>query len=196
MLCLLFTACGVLIGCGVPADQPEAQPASDLDVYDGVIEDGIVHDSTAAPAPLWSGAGLETQPRMAALQQRVPSELGYTPGTTPWSSSTLELPEEFGRADSTRFASPEELVGALIPILEARGRLGRDVWERTSRIWHEDGVRDEAIAVVLQWGLKDDAVTGHDFRIQLRNGGKGWHVERIDERSHCSRSVTEDGLCA
>ena len=63
----------------------------------------------------------------------------------------------------------------------------------TARIWRAE---DDAIGVILNWGLQDDSVAGHDFRIHMRRDADGgWMVERLEERFHCARGVTADGLC-
>jgi hypothetical protein len=71
--------------------------------------------------------------------------------------------------------------------------LGDEVWEQTTRIFYDD---ERAVGVVLLWGFEDDAVAGRDYRIHMRLRAGAWRVERIEERDHCSRRVTTDGLCA
>jgi hypothetical protein len=149
-------------------------------------------DST--DARLWSRDGLEAQPRMAVLQQRTTADLGYTPGTTIWRAADVDLSSTpLAHAAANNATSPAALLVTLAPALPVVGELGVDLWEQTLRIW-QDG-EDEAVGVVLRWGMKDDSIVGHDHRVHMRRNDNGWRIVRIEERFHCSRGVTDDGLC-
>jgi hypothetical protein len=172
----------------------EAMPGADsVDVVsrEAAPEESI--DTVATEARPWSREGLDVQPRMDRQRQRVPQELGYSPGTTPWRPARLELPAELAGADAPGAATPGDLMLKLASSLGWIGSLGEEVWEATMRIGLED--EDRAVGVVLLWGLKDDAVIGHDFQVDVRRRGDRWTIERVDERYHCSRGVADSGLC-
>jgi hypothetical protein len=106
------------------------------------------------------------------------------------------LEESTSTADDERDSRRSNTPGALLSAHTAAigsAEVGPDVWEQTIRIWQDN--ENEAIGVLLRWGFKDDAVTGHDFRMHLRRSDDGWHIDRIEERFHCGRGVSEDGLC-
>lgn len=170
------------LGCMTPEDTPNTRPSSEPR-----------NDTTAADASLWSRESLEAQPRMASLQRQTSTDLGYVPGTTSWRRADIDVSRGGEEPASERADSPDALLTRVTPILRGAGEVGGDVWERTTRIWQEQ--ENEAVAVVLHWGLKDDALAGHDYRVTMRRNGQGWHIDRIDERFHCRRLVTEDGLC-
>lgn len=146
-------------------------------------------DESRAP-PLWSADGLEAQPRLDAYRASLPADLGYEPGTTGWQAPHQALPARLG-ADGERQPSPGALLQALVDELDLAASLGLDLWEQTQRI-HLDG--DSAIGVVLQWGLKDDAVQGQDYRLTMREDAGGWYAEHLETRYHCGRGVSGD-LC-
>lgn len=140
---------------------------------------------------MWSVEGLSVQPRLSELQRRVPSELGYAPGTTSWRRARAEIPAELG-APRSRVRDAGVLLDSLARALGWNEALGSDVWEQTRRLRQEDG---GAVGVVLLWGFLDDALVGHDFRVAMRRGERGWYVEDIEERFQCRRGVSADGLC-
>lgn len=172
----------MLVGCGTP-DRSTAAPAS---------AEAQPEDSAATDAAPWSSDALAAQPRLEQLRRSVPEGLGYTPGTTAWRDAQLDLPDAL-----TSAASAAQAPGALLTsVIAAAGWLdavGEDVWEATMRIGREDDA--SALAVVLLWGLRDDAVAGHDFRVHMARGPNGWYVTGIEERFHCSRGVDPGGLC-
>ncbi|RFA25776.1 hypothetical protein CAI21_18605 [Alkalilimnicola ehrlichii] len=88
---------------------------------------------------------------------------------------------------------PETLLLAYAQAEAERGALGRDVWERSLRLWHADAER--AIGVVASWGMKDDAIAGRDIKLHLQQVEGRWQVEDVFERYHCRRGVSDDGLC-
>ena len=151
-----------------------------------------VEQGAAAPQSLaWTREGLEEQPRSSALRGGASDSLGYEPGPTPWKEVPSPTPD--GAPAGTPPASPGE---ALTRVAEALGwvdMLGESAWEQTSRVWAPDP--DQAVGVVLQWGLQDDAVAGRDLRAQMRLVDGVWQVERLEQRFHCRRGVSDDGVC-
>ena len=144
-------------------------------------------------APIWSREGLEAQPRMTMLQQHASRDPGYTPGTTLWRLLEESTSAADDDRDSSRFDTPGALLSAQTAGIVGSAEVGLDAWEQTIRIWQDN--ENEAVGVLLRWGFKDDAVTGHDFRMHLRRSDDGWRLDRIEERFHCGRGVSEDGLC-
>lgn len=166
-------------GCGSPAGE-RAPAARDAPVQ-------AVTEQTAQ----WSGEGLESQPRLELLRERS-RELGFEPGTTPWRAAPDAMRQ--AAADTVAAASPGAAASRLAAALGWTEQLGDAAWEQTTRVWFAD--EDRAIVVVLQWGLLDDAVAGHDLRVELRRVDGAWQVETVEERFHCQRRVTDEGLCA
>jgi hypothetical protein len=142
-------------------------------------------------APQWVPHGLAVQPRLAAYRDALPDDLGFEPGTTEWQDAQGEIPAHLG-PEGTRSPSPGALLQALITELDLMAPLGRELWEQTQRVHQED---DTATGVVLQWGFKDDAVLGQDYRLAMREDTWGWFAERLETRYHCGRGVSEEGLC-
>ncbi len=170
---LLLTACG----------PGEEEGAAERDAPDRAMAE--------VDASLWSAEGLEVQLRMPWLRARTPPEMDFDPGTTPWRPLTWSAPEGgFAPGD---VGSPGELLLALSRALGFGSDLGRELWEQTVRI-HEDE-EGAAVGVILRWGFMDDSVVGHDLRVRMREGEGGWQVQRVEERFHCGRGVTEEGLC-
>jgi hypothetical protein len=176
---------------GCPALEEERQPPPEP----------VVTPPPAPPEPdpgpqlQWQREGLTAQLRVAEMRARTPPELGYEPGTTPWQPWDRELPAMFGRPaaeEHQQWDTPGRLVGDLVGILGLADPLGENVWEITIRVL-ETG-EAEAVATVLEWGFKDDAMAGRDLRIVLARGPGSWYVERVEERYHCRRAVS-DGLC-
>jgi len=145
----------------------------------------------ARPAPLWSAEGLADQPRLPELVARV-REFGFTPGTTRWRASALAIPVQFTRPRST-WRSPGALVAGLVSALNLGEPLGQDAWEITTRVFMPEA--DQASAIIMVWGLKDDSVAGRDFLLVLRQHQGNWYVVEVQERFHCSRGVTADDIC-
>jgi hypothetical protein len=162
-------------------------------VQEAPLPGAVASHALTAAMPLWDREGVAAQPRMAELQLRTPRELGYAPGTTPWRAAGIEVPPRFRSPSAAGAATPGALVTALALPLGWMDPLGEEVWEQTTRVWLEG--EDAAVAVVLRWGLKDDALAGHDHRVHMRRGGEGWYIERMEERFHCRRGVTAEDLC-
>jgi hypothetical protein len=140
--------------------------------------------------PLWSRDGLAAQPRLDELVQRIPPDLGWEPATTPWHAARRDAPEELQTVGAE---SPGDLLYRLAVAWDWAASLGRDVWEHTLRIHQADD--EHAVGAVLAWGLQDDALAGSDLRVQMRREGAAWRIIAIEERHHCARGVTGDGLC-
>jgi hypothetical protein len=140
---------------------------------------------------MWSREALSAQPRMDELQRRVPPALGHAPGTTSWRQARIAFPAELA-APASSSGDPGSLMDRLARTLGWNDAVGGEAWEQTRRLWQNDG---EAEGVVLLWGYRDDALAGMDYRVAMQRGERGWYVERIEERFHCSRGVSEDGLC-
>jgi hypothetical protein len=153
-------------------------------------------DFVTVPRPLqpWTPAGLEEQPRMDVLRAVSPPE--FSPATTAWRAAARPIPPGFRAGDARaarNWTQPGLVVADLARELGLPATLGTDAWELTSRVLAVDA--NNATGILLQWGLLDDAVAGSDLRIGLRRDAQGWYVERLDERLHCRRGVTAEGLC-
>jgi hypothetical protein len=143
---------------------------------------------TPDSAPLWSQEGVVAQPRMEPFARRA-SAAGYAPGSTAWRLSPGAVPAALAGTHPT----PGGLLHAVVAALEWPAALGEDAWEHTSRVWM-DGER-RAVGVALLWGLMDDSVVGHDVRVHMVRAGTGWRIDRVEERFHCGRGVSDDDLC-
>jgi hypothetical protein len=134
----------------------------------------------------------EAQPRLEALRERT-AERGFRPGSTPWRAAEFDLPPRFTEARLADAPSPMSLVRGVGDALDWGAETGEGLWEQTVRIRHDD--EDRATAAVLQWGYLDDSVAGGDLRLRMRRVDGGWVLEGAEERFHCRRGVTDDGLC-
>ncbi|MDQ3459122.1 MAG: hypothetical protein M3498_07465 [Deinococcota bacterium] len=145
-------------------------------------------DSLATGA-WWQEDGLLWQPRLAELEPA--RDYGFEPGSTAWQEA--ELPEALREGG---WASPGALLLAAVRELALESSLGIDTWELTLRVLEAaDEAADEAAGVVLEWGFKDDAVAGSDWRLAMRRGGEGWRATGLERRFHCRRGVSAGGLC-
>ena len=182
-LLLLFVPLSLLLtGCGSSAASAGASPLN-----------GSALSQRSIDAPLWSREGLDAQWRVEWLRQRMPPGLGYSPGTTPWRPVVIDPVPGIVSPDVPQAATAGALLAEMALRLGPVDGLGEEVWEQTTRIWFE--AEDEAVGVILRWGLKDDSVAGHDHRVTMRRGVAGWYVEAVEERDHCSRGVTAEGRC-
>ncbi len=186
-----FVGLIVLVVCGCGA--PEARSGAARESMEAPPAASEPAASERQEAPLWSRAGLEAQPRMEWLRERVPAELGYSPATTPWRPVRRGAAGGLARLESARAASSGRLLARAAGALDEDGPLGAEVWERTTRVWDDGG--DVAVGIILEWGLRDDAIAGRDYRVHMRRDASAWTLERVEERFHCGRGVTEDGLC-
>jgi hypothetical protein len=146
----------------------------------------------AAPdtAPVWSREGLEAQPRMAEFRRRTAAAMAeFAPGTTAWRARGVPG----GATALPAAASPGALLHAVALALGWPEALGEDAWEQSYRVWREGP--DRALGTVLVWGLQDDSLVGQDLLVRMRRGAAGWVVEGVEERFHCGRGVTAEGLC-
>lgn len=132
------------------------------------------------------GTDLFSQPRMLTYG-RLAEQYGFRPGTTPWHPSRLPEPQR----DVHRYPSPQAALAAFVAEYAADG-LDTDVWEIVTRL-EVDGAT--ATGAVLLWALRDDAVAGMDYRLTLGRDAAGWYLDSIEERYHCTRGVSEEGLC-
>jgi hypothetical protein len=135
----------------------------------------------------------EAQPRLEALRARTPADMGFRPGSTPWRPAELDVPPRFTEARLADAPSPMSLVRGMGDALDWGAETGEGLWEQTVRIRHDD--EDRATVTVLHWGYLDDSVAGGDLRLRLRRVDGGWVLEGAEERFHCRRGVTDDGLC-
>jgi hypothetical protein len=152
--------------------------------------DTLAAPAAESPSP-WTPEGLEAQPAMALLKGEAPGPTGYTPATTAWRPVAVDTP---AAAPAGHGGTPG---GFLSWFAQARGWpdvVGDAVWEQTIRVLPEG--EERATGVVLQWGLKDDAVAGRDLRVRLRLRDGLWHADSAEERFHCRRRITRDGECA
>ena len=147
----------------------------------------------ANDAPLWSAEGLEAQRRIAWLRERIPPDLGFQPGTTPWRPAQFDLPPALTSPGAATAASPGTLLTEFVHAIGWDTTLGTEAWEQTTRVLHDQ--ESQATGIVMRWGLMDDAIAGHDVRLHMREAPGGWYIARMEERFHCSRGVTEDGEC-
>jgi hypothetical protein len=148
-------------------------------------------EAPRAASAAWTREGLEEQSRLDELRGETAASLGYEPGTTPWE----EIPwqPEPGEAALPPPDTPGAALAGVVETLGWTDLLGEGVWEQTTRVWTPtDG---EAVGVVLQWGLQDDAVAGRDLRAHMQRVDGVWQVERLERRFHCRRGVSEGGLC-
>ena len=195
-VCGLF-ALMLVAGCSTSSDNEEADEVEHAvdqveqgdevgEEEQAVAADG---DEPAVPeAPLWSEEGLEVQPRTGDLGD----EMDREPGSTEWRDSDRPVPTRLAEGGDGAGA-PASLLRELIEELRLDAGLGTEFWEQTTRIHREDD--DRAIGLVMQWGLKDDSMAGMDLRVRMIRDDEAWVVEGLDERFHCRRGVTDDGLC-
>jgi hypothetical protein len=194
----------VLAACAGPADEPSSTIVLDTAAGGAQATEPPQSSGSSGPAQpggaaadtipsrLWDREGLEAQPRLSALRASIPPDLGYTPGTTDWRDLSGPLPP--GLAAQQGGEHPGELLHRIGDAMDFPTALGRDVWEVTYRIYEESDTL--ATGLILTWGLQDDSITGRDLRVTMRRSDTGWHAAEVEERFHCSRSVTPEGLCA
>lgn len=140
-------------------------------------------------APPDTEAALDAQPRMALLMQRTPPDMGFSPGTTPWSPLPEALTAGAGAASAD---NPGAAFLAFVAEMD-QGVIAEEIaWEETTRLKTSG---DRAVGIVLQWGYLDDAVAGRDFRVSLRHGDAEWRVVGVEQRFHCRRGVADGGYC-
>ena len=200
---ILLMACS----CSTSSDQPDQQEpepdevaeaeevaqASDEATNDGDDEQARVDEEVEErpTVDMWSEEGLETQDRMEELRALRPE---MEPGTTPWRASRHQIPDELARGDRAEGpATPGAALTQLAAELNLADGIGVEAWEQTFRVLQDDG--EAAVGVILLWGFKDDSLAGSDLRVHLERGDQAWYVEELEERAHCRRGVTDDGLC-
>lgn len=146
-------------------------------------------DTRAPPARIFSREALDDQLHLYFPPSGLPEH--FEPGHTAWREA--ELPQGFTEADAPEHPSAGAIATAVAAAV-ASPLLGIDLWEVTTRAVVTD-YELEAMATILMWGLKDDAVQGEDWRLTLRRGEHGWFVESAERRAYCSRGVTDDQRC-
>jgi hypothetical protein len=167
----------------------EAAPAVSLDRPPGPQ---AAHAQVREQAPV---DDFEAQPKMLQLQREIPDHTGWQPGTTPWRRLEQGLPSQLMRNALAELYSPAAVVHGVLGLLGPSGGTEEGIWEQTIRIRRDDD--DRATAVVLQWGGGDDSLSGYDLRMTIRRADQGWwYTEVIEERFHCLRGVTAEGVCA
>ncbi len=154
-------------------------------------------DPQAAPdgapdevADLWSAEGLIDPLRIHLRHPELEAERpdGWEPGMTEW--APFEVPE----AVQGSYDTPGEVVAALAAAVDAP-LIGRDQWETTIRALVDEDDPDLAYGAVLGWGFLDDATVGRDIRITLtRTDDDQWEPGGAEQRQHCMRGVTDDGV--
>lgn len=160
----LSLAVSILAGCGgepVPPSEPQA------------LE--------------WREASLAAQPALDRLRERIPSDLGYTPGTTEWRITAMDQ-----EAREASAGSPGRLLQKVALALGDGDFLGSEAWEQTLRVWQHN--THEAVGVILYWGYKDDSLAGRDLRLTMTLADDRWQPIELEERFQCRRGVA-NGLC-
>jgi hypothetical protein len=195
------------LGAMAAACGDRAEPANDIaETPDGVADTAPVPDPPDAAEPEPPGEPrapeeaeepwITHQPRMEELRRRTPQEFGWSPGTTDWVRSRRPIPDRLTESyvrDHGGPRSPGDAMAVLareVYVLDELHVEGRQ--EVTVRATTE--ADDRATGVLLYWGALDDAIAGSDIRAVLRYVDGSWYVERLEERFHCRRGVT-DGLC-
>ncbi len=175
-LCLAVSACA-------SREDPPPEPAE--------ADDPSPWRSTSAP--LWQPEGLAAQPRLQALRDAMPEDLGHSPEATEWQPVRDEHPAQALVEEQRTANTPAELLALVADALPENRFLGKDIWEQTRRLLrHEDG---HAEGVVLHWGMKDDALAGRDYRIRMEPEGDGWQLAAVDTRLQCRRGISDEGIC-
>ena len=149
-------------------------------------------EGVLAHTQLWSEEGFGAQFRMELAKAHSEDSEYSDPGTTGWTESERELPEELG-ADGEGYRSPGMVLNRVEEAMRFDQGLGTELWEQTQRV-RMDG-EGEARGIILRWGMKDDAMMGSDLRVRMEEGEDGWYATKLEERWHCMRGVTDDGLC-
>lgn len=215
LLGLGFCALSLAWGCSTSTEQEndgseeaaEEQAEAKAAVEEGETDEGEAGQAQAgdegdqadegpgAPrAELWSDDGLDTQDRMDQLREEArQSDMEQEPESTPWETSEREVPDELAGPDGEGAQTPGALLFELASELRLNQGLGAEVWEQTARVLSEDD--EQAVGVIMQWGFKDDSLAGSDLRVHMERGDEGWVVAEMEERFHCRRGVTDDGMC-
>lgn len=188
----------LLLACTTPSEMGERAGEAEVPgaaaKTPALEEEKVLQETPQEPepsvAPLWDREGLDVQPRLDELARRTPPEMEYEPGTTDWRPSQWELPKGL---TSPGEASPQSAAALLFEVGQALGEgLGEEIWEVTTRLWQEGEGR--ATGMIMRWGFKDDAMAGSDLRVSMTRVDDRWIVEKLEERFHCTRGVSEN-LC-
>lgn len=174
-------------------DDSELQADEDAEVVDEPTEEAVDQpDDSRQDRPGATGDksdDFERQPRMEQLRQRTDMDAG----TTDWQPSERQIPEQLVAPDGEGARSAGQAMATVAEEFRLYDALSIDVDEVTVRV--KSTGQDSATGIILQWGLKDDAVAGNDLRVELEVSDGAWYVEQIEQRHHCRRGVTDDGLC-
>jgi hypothetical protein len=178
--------------------EPVPEDSSKLGEEDG--EAAVVADQLAASDP--EESWLTRQPRMAELRASTPAEMGWAPGSTPWSTSRRTIPADLSAEGVNREHGPTSPGEAMTALAHALGYLeglhGEGRQEIAVRVGpaEESGGENGAsvTGVLLYWGAPDDSIAGSDLRATLRSMDGRWYIDALEQRFHCRRGVT-DGLC-
>jgi hypothetical protein len=133
-----------------------------------------------------SAEALLAHPGMQRLKEQA-EQYPVSPESTTWSERD-DLPDDWP-GDKEDTLSPGRALAALIGELE----LGRQGSETTLRLMLQGD--DEAVGVIMEWGMMDDSVAGRDHKVELRLVEDRWTVEHVEQRQHCRRGISEEGRC-
>lgn len=117
---------------------------------------------------------LEDQPRLAELCH---------PSTTPWQPAALPLPPGFGSArGDAEFPGAGTVLAMIVRSMGLAGHLdaGAEVTLRAAVLPGEE----EAVGVILQWGLPGTGFAGRDYRVLLQRREDRWLVRGVETRVH------------
>ncbi|ADI00018.1 hypothetical protein [Salisediminibacterium selenitireducens] len=171
---------------------------ADLEQELGEMADGE-ETGEEAPSPFaddWTPHGdrFYDQVWMYQEQTELEADAGFERESLDWRDAFGEASETFNETHGD-LATAESL---LYTWLGERNMLEHpdSFDELTVRMNHQED--NLAEAVVLKWGLRDDAIAGEDFRLTLEEIDGSWEIADIEVRVHCRRGTTEmDGevLC-
>lgn len=165
-------------------EQPDEEDAEDSEAQDSPFgEDWTPH-----------GDRFYDQIWMYQEQTEMEADVGYERESLDWTGAFGEISEEFN-ADHPELETAEDLVYTW---LGERDMLTRpdSFDELTVRMNHTE--ENQAEALIMKWGLRDDAIAGEDFLLYLESEDGAWQIADVEQRVHCRRGSTEsDGevLC-
>ncbi len=140
---------------------------------------------------LWSNP--ETQLWEYVIDFSFAEENGWKRGSTNWRKWNGEFDPSLS-APNQSWETPGLLMLAWMTEAETSYWLGQEVWEINTRIEMSD--ENSAKGYILSYGVFDDAIAGSDIKITMKKENGFWYIEDVEERSRCSRGVSEDNeLC-
>ncbi|AOM82431.1 hypothetical protein [Salisediminibacterium beveridgei] len=127
-------------------------------------------------------------------QTELEAEVGYERESLDWTAAFGEISEEF----NTEYPDLETAEDLVYTWIGERNMLTRpdSFDELTVRMNHTED--NEAEALIMKWGLRDDAIAGEDFLLYLESEDGTWQIRDLEQRIHCRRGTTEsdgDVLC-